>query len=88
MNCESVATAKRPAASLALTAELAAASEPLLPLALLLLLSLLFREPNTPPTTAAIMMIIKAGMPNLIQLLVRFFGGDWGVMKPDCDSVY
>jgi len=87
MNCESVATAKRPAASLALTAELAAASEPVLPLALLLL-SLLFREPNTPPTTAAIMIIIRAGMPNLIQLLVRFFVSDWGVMKPDCDSVY
>ena len=88
MNCESVAAAKRPAASLALTAELAAASEPLAALLLLLLLLLLFREPNIPPTTAAAMMIIRAGMPNLIQLLVRFFFIGWGVMKPDCDSVY
>lgn len=85
MNSESVATAKRPAASLALAAELAAAAEPLLPLLLLLLL---FREATTPPTTPAIMMIIRAGMPNLIQLLVRFFGGELGVIKPDCDSLY
>lgn len=87
MYSELVETAKRPAASLALAAELAAAPEAELPLLLLASL-LLFREPTTPPTTPAIMMIIRAGMPNLIQLLVRFFGEGRGVIKPDCDSLY
>lgn len=33
------------------------------------------RLPTTPPTTAAMMTAIKTGIPNLIQLLVRFFIG-------------
>jgi len=84
MNCESVAEAKRPTASLALAAELAEADDPELPPLPLLLPSLWdFREPNTPPTTPAMIKIIRAGMPNLIQLLMGFLSGGWGVIKPD-----
>ena len=82
MNSLLVAVANRPIASLALTAELAAASPAVVPLPLLLLLLFLFRLPTTPPTTAAIMTTIRTGMPIFSQVLERFLTG-LGVIKPD-----
>lgn len=83
-----VAVANRPMASLALTAELAAASPLALPDAPLdeevaaSVEDLLLRLPTTPPTTAPMMTRIRTGTPNLIQLLVPFLRAT-GVMKPD-----
>ena len=74
MNSLSVAVAKRPMASLALTAELAAAGLPALvePELLVLALLLCLRVATTPVTTAAMIAAMRTGTPNLIQLLRPF----------------
>lgn len=91
MNSLFVAVAKIPIAFFALTAELAAAgfweapadeAEELE----LLEFFLLARLPRTPPRTAATMTITATGIPNLTQLLVRFFGltspvSEWSAME-------
>lgn len=75
MNSLLVAVANRPIASLALTAELAAAAPAVVPPLLPLLLLFLFRLPTTPPTTAAMMTTIRTGMPIFSQVLERFLTG-------------
>jgi hypothetical protein len=76
MNSLSVATANLPRAAAALAAALAdaAAAEDCwdADAAVELDEELFLREPTTPPTTAATIMIMSTGIPNFIQLLVPF----------------